>query len=125
MDLIARIDEARDRWNVLEHPFYRRWEQGELTRDELAFYAGEYRHAVVALADAAALGGDPEDAPEETADVALWDDFAGAPAEEPAPPALMGGFAAGLDAPLARKPTTETEECITAWQADDSLEARA
>ena len=108
MNLIERIDDARRRWNVLDHPFYLRWERGELTRDELAFYAGEYRHAVVALADAAAIGGDPEHAAEETAHVALWDDFA-----------------AALEAPLDRKPTTETQECITAWQAEDSLEARA
>jgi pyrroloquinoline-quinone synthase len=108
MNLIERIDGARRRWNVLNHPFYLRWERGELTRDELAFYAGEYRHAVVALADAAALGGDPEHAAEERSHVALWDDFA-----------------AALEAPLDRKPTTETQECITAWQAKDSLEARA
>src|ERR671926_11695 len=54
MELSARIDEARQRWDVLKHPFYERWERGELGRDELAFYAGEYRHAVVALARAAA-----------------------------------------------------------------------
>lgn len=108
MNLIERIDDARRRWNVLDHPFYLRWERGELTRDELAFYAGEYRHAVVALADAAAIGGDAEHAAEETAHVALWDDFA-----------------AALEAPLDRKPTAETQECITAWQAKDSLEARA
>ena len=36
MDVIAGIDAARERWNVLEHPFYTRWEQGELTREELA-----------------------------------------------------------------------------------------
>ena len=27
MDVIAGIDAARERWNVLEHPFYTRWEQ--------------------------------------------------------------------------------------------------
>src|SRR6476646_10054992 len=53
MNLIERIDEARARWNVLDHPFYLRWERGDLTREDLAFYAGEYRHAVVALAVAA------------------------------------------------------------------------
>ena len=53
MNVIAAIDAARERWNVLEHPFYTRWERGELTREELARYAGEYRHAVVALARAA------------------------------------------------------------------------
>lgn len=108
MTLIERIDEARARWNVLDHPFYLRWERGELTPDELAFYAGEYRHAVVALADAAAAGGDPEHAAEEAAHISLWDEFA-----------------AALDAPLDRDPTPETRTCAEAWQREDPLEARA
>jgi pyrroloquinoline-quinone synthase len=108
MNLIDRIDEARQRWNVLDHPFYLRWERGELTREELAFYAGEYRHAVVALADAAAAGGDPEHAAEETAHISLWDQFA-----------------AALDAPLDREPTLETSACTEAWRREDRLEARA
>jgi pyrroloquinoline-quinone synthase len=108
MNLIERLDEARSRWNVLEHPFYRRWERGELTRDELAFYAGEYRHAVAALADAAAAAGDPEHAAEEAAHVDLWDDFA-----------------AALDASAEREPTAETSACAAAWRREDALEARA
>lgn len=108
MTLIERIDEARARWNVLDHPFYLRWEHGELTRNELAFYAGEYRHAVVALADAAAAGGDPEHAAEEAAHITLWDQFA-----------------AALDAPLDREPTLETSACAEAWRREDPLEARA
>src|SRR5437763_7419996 len=108
MNLIERIDEARARWNVLEHPFYARWERGELTQQGLSFYAGEYRHAVVALADAAATGGDPAHAAEETAHVQMWDDFA-----------------AALDAPLDREPTPETAACAEAWRPEDSLEARA
>ena len=108
MNLIERIDEARAHWNVLDHPFYARWERGELSRDELAFYAGEYRHAVVALADAAAAAGDPEHAAEESAHIDLWDDFA-----------------AALDAPLDREPTAETSGCAEAWRPDDPLEARA
>jgi pyrroloquinoline-quinone synthase len=108
MNLIERIDEARARWNVLDHPFYLRWERGELTRDELAFYAGEYRHAVVALADAAMAAGDPAHAAEEAAHVALWDDFA-----------------AALAAPLDREPTPESRHCAEAWRRQDPLEARA
>jgi pyrroloquinoline-quinone synthase len=108
MNLIERIDEARARRNVLDHPFYLRWERGELSRDELAFYAGEYRHAVVALADAAAAAGDPEHAAEESAHVDLWDDFA-----------------AALDAPLDRVATVETRGCADAWRRADPLEARA
>src|SRR2546421_12910424 len=79
MSLIDRIDAARERWNVLEHPFYVRWERGELSHEELAEYAGEYRHAVVALAGAAAtatpLAGSRH-AEEESGHVELWDDFA-------------------------------------------------
>jgi pyrroloquinoline-quinone synthase len=108
MNVIERIDEVRARWNVLDHPFYLRWERGDLTREDLAFYAGEYRHAVVALADTAAVGGDAEHAAEEAAHIQLWDDFA-----------------AALDAPLDREPGIGTRECVSAWRAGDSLEARA
>jgi pyrroloquinoline-quinone synthase len=108
MDLCELIDEARERWNVLRHPFYTRWERGDLTRDELAFYAGEYRHAVVALAEAASAAGDAEHAREEAEHVALWDAFADA-----------------LDAPLEREPTPETSACARAWSRPDRLEALA
>jgi pyrroloquinoline-quinone synthase len=108
MTVIERIDAARAQWNVLDHPFYLRWERGELSREELAFYAGEYRHAVSALADTAAAGGDPHHAAEEREHITLWDSFASA-----------------VDAPLDRTPTGETQECAAAWRADDALEARA
>jgi pyrroloquinoline-quinone synthase len=112
MELIARIDEARARWNVLDHPFYRRWERGELNRDELGYYAGQYRHAVVALAEAAEtatpLAG-PEHAAEEQAHVALWDDFA-----------------AELGIVGTREPNADTAACAQAWSgAGDELEALA
>lgn len=112
MTLIARLDEGRRRRNVLEHPFYTRWERGELTRDELSTYAGEYHHAVIALADAAGaatpLAG-PEHAAEERVHVELWDDFA-----------------ATLDADLQRPPLAETKRCMSAWtSAADPLEALA
>ncbi len=86
MDVLARLDEARRATNVLEHPFYERWSAGELSSAELSLYAGEYRHAVVALAQASAqvaAVADPERRPglerhadEEAAHVALWDEFA-------------------------------------------------
>lgn len=111
MSLIERLDAARERWNILEHPFYVRWERGELTRPELARYAAEYRHAVVALADAAQtaapLAGD-EHAAEERAHVDLWDDFAAALEAGPC------------------EPQAETVACAQAWCGGaDSLEATA
>lgn len=108
MELCARIDEARQRWDVLKHPFYERWERGDLTSSELAFYAGEYRHAVVALARAAAVAGDDEHAREESEHIDLWNDFA-----------------AAVDAPLDREPTTETTECVAAWSPAERFRALA
>jgi pyrroloquinoline-quinone synthase len=106
MDVIAGIDAARERWNVLEHPFYTRWEQGELTRDELARYAGEYRHAVVALARAARTARLHAD--EEAEHIALWDEFASA----------LGS--------KAGEPLPETRCCTSAWAAaEDELGAAA
>jgi pyrroloquinoline-quinone synthase len=112
MRLIARLDEARRRRNILEHPFYTRWERGELTRAELADYAAEYRHAVVALAvaaeSAAPLAGS-EHAAEERSHVELFD-----------------AFASALDADADRAPRPETERCAAAWTAaEDPLEALA
>jgi pyrroloquinoline-quinone synthase len=106
MPLLNRLAEIGDRWNVLRHPFYTRWECGELSRGELAFYAGEYRHAVVAIARASEAAGDPEHAAEELAHVALWDEFA-----------------AELDADLERTPTEETRALVDAWARADAIDA--
>src|SRR5665811_2204901 len=62
MDILARLDETRSATNVLEHPFYQRWSAGELSAEELECYAGEYRHAVVALASASELAAQKADA---------------------------------------------------------------
>src|ERR1700745_1060126 len=97
MNVIAAIDAARERWNVLEHPFYVRWERGELTQDELALYAGEYRHAVVALARAARTAGLHAD--EEGAHIGLVADFAPAVGSE------------------AAEALPETRCCASAWAA--------
>ena len=112
MDFFDRLESARSRWNVLEHSFYRRWSAGELSREELAVYAGEYRHAVQALADGlsrAARGADPsiaEHAAEEAEHVALWDQFADA----------VGGD-------TVREPNAETRACVDSWTAGrDTLE---
>ncbi len=86
--LIEQLDAERERLNTLRHPFYLRWSAGELTREQLAVYAGQYRHAVVALAELAARDGDAEHAREEAAHIELWDAFAdgiGATRDEPTP----------------------------------------
>ena len=108
MNLFERLARAHERWNVLQHPFYSRWERGELDTRELAYYAGEYRHAVVALARQAEAAGS-DHAAEEAAHIDLWDDFARV-----------------LDADLDRGPRAETVECAESWIAgSDRLERLA
>ena len=114
-DFWSRLEEVRARWNVLEHPFYQRWSSGTLSREELAGYSAEYRHAVVALADAAAgaaRAAEPEQrraleahAAEEASHVALWDDFSRAVGGEPTTTA-----------------TPETDACARAWAGDGERE---
>ena len=78
-----RIENARERWNVLRHPFYDAWSAGELSRADLARYSGQYRHAVQAIAELSesAANAAPErpelrlHAAEEREHVALWDGF--------------------------------------------------
>jgi pyrroloquinoline-quinone synthase len=107
-----RIEESRARHNVLEHPFYVRWSAGELSREELARYAGQYRHATEALARLCSQTAEaaPEEhraeiethAVEEEGHVGLWDDFVEAAGGE-----------------IGAEPTPETAECVTAWTAPE------
>lgn len=119
MDVLAKLDEARAAVNVLEHPFYERWSAGELSASELAVYAGEYRHAVIALAEASALAAEQagasdreglrRHAEEEAAHVALWERFERA-------------TAASADAePAHRAPLEETRVCAESWTAGADL----
>jgi len=111
MDFWTRLEDVRSRHDVLEHRFYQRWSQGELTRAELAVYAGEYHHAVVALAEAsqrAARSADPgsetelaEHAAQETSHIGLWADFA-----------------AAVGAVPAAQPAPETVACAAEWAGD-------
>jgi pyrroloquinoline-quinone synthase len=45
----AALDRALEGRRLLEHPFYRRWEAGQLAAGELATYAEQYRHVERAL----------------------------------------------------------------------------
>ena len=108
----ARIEHSRKRWDVLRHPFYRRWSAGELAGEELARYSGQYRHAVEAIATLSAAAADAapqrselrRHAAEELGHVRLWD-----------------GFVEASGGDTAAAPTAETAACVEAWAADDGL----
>ena len=110
-----RIERSRERWDVLRHPFYKRWSDGQLTVEELARYSGQYRHAVEAIAT---LSADAAEALPERPDLARH------AAEELGHLRLWDGFleAAGGDASDAATP--ETSECVRAWTADGELGER-
>jgi pyrroloquinoline-quinone synthase len=107
-----RVERARERWNVLRHPFYQRWSAGELTDEELGRYSGQYRAVVAAIAEisertAEAAPARPElgrHAAEERAHVRLWDGFVDA----------SGGDAAA-------EPTPETAACIGELTSEGDL----
>jgi pyrroloquinoline-quinone synthase len=134
MDVLARLDEARAAINVLEHPFYQRWSAGELSAGELDLYAGEYRHAVQALADASTQAavrariegaesreaaahsdGLHRHAEEEAAHVALWEQF-----ERAAASARRSSTAASPSLPAPGE-LEQTRACVRAWTAGESL----
>jgi pyrroloquinoline-quinone synthase len=109
-----RLEAVGEQYSVLRHPFYVRWSEGALRIDELAHYSGQYRHAVVALAEATdAAARSPEAGPdgpalavhaqEEAAHVELWDEFV---------------VAVGGD--LAAAPAEETRACASVWAGDES-----
>ncbi len=115
--LWQRIEESRARHNVLEHPFYVRWSAGELTREELARYAGQYRHATEALARLC----------EETAEVApeaRRDEIAAHTTEEEAHVGLWDDFVEAAGGEIGAEPTPETADCVTAWTAADGYLAQ-
>jgi pyrroloquinoline-quinone synthase len=109
-----RIETARERWNVLEHPFYQRWSAGELSGEELARYSGQYRHATEAIAALSATVAEAapdgerdalrRHAAEEAAHVGLWD-----------------GFVDAVGGDTGARPGAETRECVDAWTAADGL----
>lgn len=114
MNFWDRLEAVGEKHSVLRHSFYLRWSEGALGVDELAHYSGQYRHAVVALADAATSAAQSPEAgsdaralavhaAEETAHVALWDEFV----------ASVGGEA-GAEA------SEETRTCAAVWAGNES-----
>ncbi len=110
-----RIEQARAENNVLEHPFYQRWSAGELTREELADYSGQYRYATEAIAKLSAdiatphppeseRNGLKNHAREEAEHIAMWD-----------------GFVEAVGGTVGATPNAETLECVETWTKEDGF----
>lgn len=113
-NLWDRIEQARAECNVLEHPFYQRWSAGQLTREELADYSGQYRYAteaiarmsssIAAVAPSGERAGLEAHAEEESTHVAMWD-----------------GFVREVGGTVGAQPNAETLECVETWTKADGF----
>ncbi|MEA2398368.1 MAG: pyrroloquinoline-quinone synthase [Thermoleophilaceae bacterium] len=108
MDFWDRLDAAAKRWNVLRHPFYRRWSNGQLSPAELSLYAGQYAHAVAALATATRQAAD-------SAPAHMADELADHAVEEESHVALWRQFGEAVDFDPADAPLPETADCVRTW----------
>ena len=107
-----RIERSRGEHDVLEHPFYQRWSRGELSKEELARYAGQYRHAAEAIARLC------EEAA-EAAPVGRRDELARHAAAEEEHVGLWDSFVEAAGGEIGAEPTPETADCIHTWTAPD------
>ena len=116
-EIAARLDRATETRRLLEHPFYRAWAEGSLTRDDLKVYAGQYWRQVEAFPGYLEKIGAGLDAPaakdivERNRRDEVGDDHAG----------LWLAFAAALGAreeEVRSAPIEpETRECVNAFAA--------
>lgn len=115
-DFFAALDARIARYDLLQHPFYQAWSQGELTRDELREYASEYWHHVSAFPTyLSALHAHLDDAPLRRTVLENLADEEGLPAGRPHSDLWMD-FATGMGANSAdvrdRKLQPETASLI-------------
>jgi pyrroloquinoline-quinone synthase len=89
MDVRNRLDTIVAEKNLLNHPFYRAWSAGTLSREALATYAAEWGPFVALVPKGWEAHGDTAVANEERTHVGLWAQFAdGLSARVPQSPAL-------------------------------------
>ncbi len=107
------VADATNGLRLLEHPFYRRWEAGDLLPGELAAYAAQYRHFEAMLPDfLGELARSLPDGDARDAVLANLDDELGDPV---AHLDLFDRFAAALGAP-ATDATPATAALLAAYE---------
>lgn len=108
------LDEVLADRRLLTHPFYRRWEAGELAPAELSAYAAQYRHFERVLPEVldAAWSAMAEGEAKQTVRANL-DDELGVPAPHVA---LFDDFAAAVGAPDAA-PSPATAALVARYRA--------
>ena len=65
-----------EQYNLLQHPFYLAWNEGRLTKEQMAVYAGEYGSFIRLISDGWQAVGERAIAQEEEEHYVLWKNFA-------------------------------------------------
>ncbi len=116
-ELARRLDDATADKRLLDHPFYRAWSAGTLTREDLAFYSTQYWRQVEAFPGYLEALGDLVD----DADVHASIEANLADERDDDHPGLWVRFAESLGAERATLDATpvepETRSCVEAFRA--------
>jgi pyrroloquinoline-quinone synthase len=65
-----------EQYNLLQHPFYLAWNEGRLTKEQMAVYAGEYGAFIQLISEGWQAVGEQTIALEEEEHYTLWKNFA-------------------------------------------------
>jgi len=117
-DLAAAVASSLEGRRLLDHPFYRRWEAGELTTGELAEYAVHYRAFEAALPEVLATVADDLAAAGEDGAAALVSRNLADELGSPEPHlALFDRFADALPTPVAAGPGPAARQLADTYRA--------
>jgi pyrroloquinoline-quinone synthase len=99
------FSETLKQHNLLQHPFYLAWNEGKLTRGQLALYAGEYGSFISLISQGWEQTGEQAIAEEEIEHYALWKNFA----------VSVGADRIGANLASAKQLVSTTESCYSTY----------
>lgn len=117
MELIKKLENIIAEWDLLKHPFYQAWSNGQLTQDDLRVYASQYYHQVKSFPRF--ISRVHTHCPEIEARKVLLENLVDEELHGTDHPALWMQFAAGMGAKqeevLADQPITETASMVDTY----------
>lgn len=117
MELVKKLNTIIAEWDLLKHPFYQAWSNGELTQADLQVYASQYYHQVKSFPRF--ISRVHTQCPEIEARKVLLENLVDEELHGTDHPALWMQFALGMgateDAVLNDQPITETEGMVNTY----------
>jgi pyrroloquinoline-quinone synthase len=119
---MPRLDDIVLLHDLNEHPFYRAWRMGTLSKGALAAYGADYAPFIGAVEEGWRALGDADHAAAERDHARLWEDFR-AGIESPEPPAPLSRQAEALVA-LARRAFADPVTAVGALYAFEAQQPK-